>query len=136
MRMSILECRQLQSFWMRYGTLPAEYPMPDSVPMPDEPGTPTSGITLITRERWRQVSHHHFDAERDDKYTDDELVSAALHYAYPDAWDPHDLLNFWPMSWDRRYDQRDNDTMIERLAKAGALIAAEIDRRIRLAEDF
>lgn len=96
------------------------------------------GASMIARERRRQIREHRFYASRDDQYTDGELVLAAMHYAdNPDAY-KHDSLHldpFWPVDWDRRYDQKRTDDRITQLVKAGALIAAEIDRLLRAAAD-
>jgi len=92
--------------------------------------TSSSGVVMIAQERNRQVTAHGFDGARDDQYVHHELVSAAVHYALNDGWG----RRFWPSAWDARYDQKANDDRITQLAKAGALIAAEIDRLLRAPE--
>jgi hypothetical protein len=92
-----------------------------------------NGIQLIAAERQRQIEDEKFTAARDDKYTDNELAKAAESYLVtvtsPDeegdengktrpAWD-------WP--WDKNWWKPSEDP-IRNLVKAGALIAAEIDR--------
>lgn len=88
-----------------------------------------SGVALIATERFRQVSVEGFDLRHDDQYQNGELLAAAICYiqsasdpmaqvATPDAWP-------WaPEWWKPTGGQRD-------LERAGALIAAEIDRRRR-----
>jgi len=49
-----------------------------------------TGIELITDERQRQVDAEGWTPEHDDKYTNDELPSAAVSYALPDG-DPAEL---------------------------------------------
>jgi hypothetical protein len=102
--------------------------------------TVSSGIAMIADERERQISEKGFDAQRDDRYTEDELAWAAMYYAHPRAEAEDDfttdevgiIRDFWPDTWDRRWAQAEEDDTIMRLAKAGALIAAEIDRRLRI----
>lgn len=109
-----------------------------------------NGIERISRERERQQSEEGWTTEHDDAHTMGELALAACCYAAPvllyrvrkfnNGWDIHDP---WP--WDQRYDKRNRsgnlildpcgDTIekrIDMLTKAGALIAAEIDRIQRI----
>ena len=96
-----------------------------------------SGVQLIELERNRQKVVEGFGATRDDNYTEGELGKAAESYLVavtsPDeegdengksrpAWD-------WP--WDKSWWKPSNDP-IRNLTKAGALIAAEIDRLQRV----
>lgn len=91
-----------------------------------------TGIELITEERERQITVEGFDAENDTAYTDGQLVEAALCYT---AQATNELSEFnvihgsgvpyaWP--WSRSWWKP--GTKIRNLTKAGALIAAEIDR--------
>lgn len=81
-----------------------------------------SGAQLIAHERARQVGEEEYTAEHDDAHTDEELVMAAISYALPHYlgvpvhWPWQD--SEWKPSGDRVKD----------MVKAGALIAAEIDR--------
>lgn len=99
-----------------------------------------TGIQLISKERDRQLFVHGFNAAHDDKHTDGELAKAAESYlnavTCPDeegdekgkprpSWD-------WP--WDKDWWRPSQDD-VQNLVKAGALIAAEIDRRQRLREE-
>ena len=98
------------------------------------------GVELIAVERKRQIEAEGWTPEHDDGHTEGELVEAAIRYAYEGirrGLDPSEVTDFnlpkWP--WDRaswkpsatRGVIRRPDA-IRNLAKAGALIAAEIDR--------
>lgn len=88
-----------------------------------------NGIQLIQEERERQLSKLGWSPEHDDGHTGQELAIAACRYAAPYG---HDLKVYsalaWP--WDENY-WKAQPSRIRELAKAGALIAAEIDRLIR-----
>jgi hypothetical protein len=71
-----------------------------------------TGVELIAQERERQVTEEGWSAEHDDGHVRAELAWAAVCYAAP-ANIP-------------------NAERIRMLVKAGALIAAEIDRLLRL----
>ena len=105
---------------------------------PNEMEKAKTGAELIALERDRQIKIEKFNADRDDGYTLGELGQAAESYlaavTTPDeegdengksrpAWD-------WP--WDNDWWKPSPDP-IRNLVKAGALIAAEIDRLQRLA---
>jgi hypothetical protein len=93
--------------------------------MPDARGT---GVDLIAAERLRQVEAEGWTAEHDDEHTTGELATAAACYALPSVHRRFDggMPAFWPFemgAWKPSPDDR-----IRELVKAGALIAAEIDR--------
>ena len=96
------------------------------------------GVSLIAAERLRQVNGEDWTQAHDDEHTDGSLVEAAVAYArYGDATrfnreaNPHyGPPACWP--WDASWWKPAN--RIRSLVKAGALIAAEIDRLIRLEE--
>lgn len=116
-----------------------------------------SGIELITQERRRQIEIEGYTAEHDDDehHSDGELALAAICYAAPEPiyiWiecrgcgDVH-FTDPWPSNWHDEFDKRKRDPKnqllnpdkrthrqhIRDLVKAGALIAAEIDRLLRL----
>lgn len=88
------------------------------------------GMGAIAAERQRQVTAEGWSPDHDDTHSDSELALAALCYLYAGIYDPSDFPDrYWP--WDRNWwkpsDNRRN------LVKAGALIAAEIDRIDRAA---
>lgn len=91
------------------------------------------GTELIAEERRRQIEVEGWTANHDDLHQSDELAMAAVCYtlpsecrdeAYPDCNTYID--RFWP--WDRKDWKPSHEDRIRELAKAGALIAAEIDR--------
>ena len=87
----------------------------------------SSGIELIAPERERQINVEGWSSERDDNYTNDELALAASLYAMPQRKRHLDILYcIWP--WHFTWWKPSPDNRIRELAKAGALIAAEIDR--------
>ncbi len=78
------------------------------------------GIGLIAKERWRQVIVEEYYSNHDARHVNGELVQAAIYYA--DVTAP---VMEWP--WGEPPKPKGDDR-IRDLAKAGALIAAEIDR--------
>lgn len=97
-----------------------------------------SGIEIITEERQRQIEVEGWTAEHDEKHYMGELANAACCYAMThdmvdyldEQWGNDMYLTFWPfdLSWLKKDQTGDNEKRIKDLAKAGALIAAEIDR--------
>lgn len=86
------------------------------------------GITRIAIERQRQMTEEGFSLDHDDRWELGELVKAAACYA---VWGTNaDVIeggqDAWP--WDTPWDKRGNGNALTHLVKAGALIAAEIDR--------
>lgn len=81
-----------------------------------------TGVELITEERQRQIDVEGWSAEHDDKNNNDvSLSGAAAAYLTND-------IDFWP--WDEEWYKP--TSRVRDLVKAGALIAAEIDRLNRL----
>lgn len=109
--------------------------------------TQPDGAALITAERRRQVEVEGYSPEHDAEHVDGEFVSAAFSYARhamctyapnnPEAAPPtHEppVAPYWP--WSSTDFKPSDFTMagaIRDLTKAGALIAAEIDR-LRMAD--
>ena len=87
--------------------------------MPSEE-TRMTGVTLIARERQRQVDEERWSPEHDDTLQSGALATAAVGYITGHR------ANF-PISWRFKPTTRARD-----LVKAGALIAAEIDRLQRI----
>lgn len=88
-----------------------------------------TGIEIIAEERQRQIDVKGWSIEHDVAANNDEqLARAAALYTLPDDRRAYefDVINLWP--WDRRWYKPSPDNRIKELAKAGALIAAEIDR--------
>lgn len=94
-----------------------------------------NGAQLIAEERQRQVNVEGWSAEHDDKHYDNEMAWAAICYVkranigpsyHPQTRPP---LSAWP--WDDECWKPSEDR-VRNLVKAGALIAAEIDRLQRV----
>ena len=103
------------------------------------------GVEIITIERRRQIEKERWTPEHDAEHVNGELAQAAACYAWPPPR-PLPVKKAWP--WDRKWwkptipDEWNNTdgtvkaascqaARIRDLAKAGALIAAEIDRLLR-----
>lgn len=91
---------------------------------------PISGADEIARERHRQVSFEGYTPDNDDAYTANELLRAAQAYISVTMQPKREGVAsvIWPWDW-RLFKPYDP---IRNLARAGALIAAEIDRLKRL----
>jgi hypothetical protein len=82
-------------------------------------------VEMIAEERRRQVEAEGWSPEHDAQHVRGELARAAAVYAIPpDRRDPSIWSYLWP-GWDYKPSPQDR---IRELVKAGALIAAEIDR--------
>ena len=92
-----------------------------------------TGIELIAEERQRQIEKEGWTKEHDARHADGDLAVAAASYAMPEGArtfmktpDGNYLPIFWPFGakcWKPCPQDR-----VRELVKAGALIAAEIDR--------
>lgn len=92
---------------------------------------PSAGVKLIAQERIRQISDEGWTPEHDAEHTQGEMARAASCYAIP----PEGRLKVplrWP--WDLKWWKPSPDNRERELVKAGALIAAEIDRLRRAAQ--
>jgi hypothetical protein len=93
-----------------------------------------TGIELIAEERQRQIEVEGWTPEHDDVHVDGQLARVAASYAMPvgkgriDARREFFLSGIGEDWWKPSPDNR-----IRELVKAGALIAAEIDRLNRRA---
>ena len=108
-------------------------------------GLEMNGAERIAAERKRQIEVEGFTAERDDSNGEEELAITAACYVLPKKMRlmivEEDegpfmttlLKELWP--WDLKYWKPTPDNRIRELEKAGALIAAEIDRLLRLEEE-
>lgn len=92
--------------------------------------TDSYGVALIAEERQRQVDVEGFTPEHDADHAEQDLVEAAVCYALayrsddpPFAGDPAGIRWPWDASW-----WKPSDDPVRNLVKAGALIAAEVDR--------
>lgn len=106
-----------------------------------------TGAEMINAERKRQIEEEGFDKEHDKQHTDFELAEAAICYAYEASREGLNVCieepyiesvygDAWPEDWyyvHWKPEPRDGGTIktehsIRMLIKAGALIAAQIDR--------
>lgn len=91
-----------------------------------------TGIELIAQERQRQIDQENWQAEHDDSWVNGELALAAMVYCIPFEQrvikNPlkFDAPQGWP--WAEQWYKPEPNDRIRELVKAGALIAAEIDR--------
>jgi hypothetical protein len=94
-----------------------------------------NGIALITAERQRQVEEEGWTMERDiQEHAHGDLADAAACYAATqNSRENTSILGVWP--WDARWWKPTPNNRIRELAKAGALIAAEIDRLLNTPEN-
>ena len=83
------------------------------------------GAELITQERRRQINSEGYSYEHDDKHNNGELAYVASCYAGRFIHSQSPLPPAWP--WESQH-WKPSDNPIRNLIKAGALIAAEIDR--------
>ena len=92
-------------------------------------GPDRTGAALIAAERRRQIEAEGWTPEHDAEHWDDDLARAAVCYALPSSERPlhrEDPPRPWP--WLRSAWKPCPDDRVRELVKAGALIAAEIDR--------
>lgn len=93
------------------------------------PFTHMTGIELIDEERWKQISEEGYDEKHDDLHMNGEIRDAAIAYAMvcdDRAGDNAGDIFPWEGSWNPSPDP------VKNLVRAGALIAAEIDRIQRI----
>jgi hypothetical protein len=99
----------------------------------------SKGVALIAAERTRHVEVEGFHKHHDAAYIDNELTKAAVCYASVpvvraeegEAVDLNEVPEgLWP--WEAQWWKPGTD--LQCLVKAGALIAAEIDRRLEADE--
>ncbi len=94
------------------------------------------GIDLITEERDRQIYLERHTQKNDANLVNAELALAACAYALPivDGISENDRIQTWP--FDKKSFKPDlhktKEGRIKELTKAGALIAAEIDRILNI----
>ena len=111
-----------------------------------------SGAELIAAERQRQVETEGWTAEHDAAHRADDLARAAVCYATPPADrtihtrnmsrsmgapdDRGDRFAQYPQGWPWSPDDwKPTNDRVRELVKAGALIAAEIDRLTAVRDD-
>ena len=94
-------------------------------PNPDQ--TMRTGIEDITDERTRQIFLKGFTTDHDKLYSEGQLLKAAASYQLQAQFGGFEKYppNLWP--WDAA-EWHPSPLPTRNLAKAGALVAAEIDR--------
>jgi len=99
-----------------------------------------TGVEMIAAERRRQAEVEGWTAAHDDTHARGEMALAAAVYATPvplfEKRERRGVVEFadaWP--WHPRWDKREKHERLKQLAIAGALIAAEIDRLQRRAQE-
>lgn len=99
---------------------------PDDLSFSDD----MNGVDLIDLERKRQIYVEGFSLGRDSIYNNNgELAEAASAYAYPIfSQECENIPLQFPNNWEHKWWKPSPDDRIKELTKAGALIAAEIDR--------
>lgn len=94
-----------------------------------------TGSELIAEERLRQIDKEGWTSEHDDGefHQQGELAIAGACYAFDYVGDAYNhegayqvAGDFWP--WESKWFKETHNNPIKQLVKAGALIAAEIDR--------
>ena len=88
-----------------------------------------TGIELIAAERKRQIEVEGWTLGHDDHHDGQELALAAAAYALPRGH-KNRLDHFGETGWEME-SWKPEQSRIRELEKAGALIAAEIDRLLR-----
>lgn len=99
--------------------------------------THKTGVELITEERQRQISQKGYTLEEDDQWEEGELLRGAESFIEASMWHgevdfkAHDLdQSPWP--YDSPFKTGNPVDAVLCLTKAGAMIAAEIDRLQRI----
>lgn len=94
-----------------------------------------TGIELIAEERQRQIEVEGFDSAHDQEQDKGELAAAAAAYAFAPFMKGEIRGGYktppapmWPEYWLAKWWKPSPENRIRELQKAGALIAAEIDR--------
>ena len=94
-----------------------------------------TGIDFIAAERERQISSKGWTLEQDEGHQRGELIDAAQSYiraavniGHPGLQKPPQTWPWEPQAW------KPEGNSLQNLVKAGALIAAEIDRQTRSVE--
>lgn len=90
----------------------------------------SNGVRLIEAERVRQIEELGCTAEKDDCYEDSQLLNAAVGYMVGNQAGSTGFKG--PTIWPWLAGSQKRGVGIRNLTKAGALIAAEIDRLTRL----
>jgi hypothetical protein len=93
-----------------------------------------TGIQRIAAERRRQIEQEGWTPDHDDEHDDEALAMCAAIYATPEDRRSYFAGGFLPCGWPLDACDWKPGDRIRELEKAGALIAAEIDRLLRRLE--
>jgi hypothetical protein len=93
-------------------------------------GVIRTGIERIAAERKRQIEEEGFTAEYEDQWQMGELIKSAVWHLYPG--EKKNKLEQICRHWAAKGLESSPDNRIREMEKAGARIAAEIDRLLRL----
>lgn len=88
--------------------------------------TETEGIRRIAKERNRQIEEEGYDEEHDSCLSVDSFIACAISYAMRELH-KQEAEKWW--TWDRNYFKPKD--RLRNLERAGALIAAAIDKMIK-----
>ena len=94
-----------------------------------------TGVDLIAEERESQIIEKGYSLQSDLNYENNELVRAAVIYAKPNHYRPfYNDGSKTPIGWPFKDEhwKPSPENRVKELQKAGALIAAEIDRLLNL----
>lgn len=91
-----------------------------------------TGVEMIAAERVRQVEAEGYSADHDADHLNGQLARAAACYVMPSTLRESNDLPPRPWPWHHRYWKPRPDDRVRELVKAGALIAAEIDRLLAI----
>lgn len=96
----------------------------------------TAGALMIVEERTRQIDVEKYSPHADYvHYSDDELTNAAISFAMHAIGGGVLCQDWYPPTWDDKHSPvSKSHKPLKDLVIAGALIAAEIDRRLRAGE--
>lgn len=100
---------------------------------PEMPRRLYPGVDMIAAERKEQINKHNFNHLTDDFYVNDQLATAADAYLLAADADPGEVYTP-PANWPWNPNEFRPSKRVKNLMKAGALIAAEIDRLVRASE--
>ena len=85
-----------------------------------------TGAELIADERQRQIEEEGWSAEHDTQHPSGQLALAGACYALDAVGLVGTASDWWP--WDEKWWKPTPNDPVRQLTKAGALIAAEIDK--------
>lgn len=91
----------------------------------------SDGAKMIANERERQIAQEGWTAEHDEGHATGELIEAAECYLRTDHYSAEQSRRAAPVNWPWESTAWKPTTRVRDLVKAGALIAAEIDRLLR-----